>query len=99
VRVDLYNSTVATEATAQASKVSNDKAASAQTKQATHKADTEDKTTLTSASDSVQGLTKTALQTTPSRAAKVTALKLAVNNATYQLDAAKIAESLANADV
>jgi flagellar biosynthesis anti-sigma factor FlgM len=100
VRVDLYNPTVASEATAQANKVSNDKTVSGQTKQAAaQKPSTEDTTTLTSASDSVQNLTKTALQTTPSREAKVASLKLAVNNATYQLDAAKIAESLAGSDV
>jgi flagellar biosynthesis anti-sigma factor FlgM len=99
VRVDLYNSAAATEATDKTAKASSDKALAASKQTTAKQADTEDKTTLSSSSDSVQSLTKTALQTTPSRAAKVEALKLAVNSAQYQLDAAKIAESLSSADL
>jgi len=99
VRVDLYNSAAATEATTQASKIAQDKSLNAQAKTGVQKTETEDTTTLTSASDPVQSLTKTALETTPSRAAKVALLKQSVNDATYQLDSAKIAEALANADV
>ena len=59
----------------------------------------EDKTTLTSNSPAVQSLTKTAIETSPTRQAKVESLRQTVNSAQYQLDADKIAESLANADI
>ena len=58
----------------------------------------EDTTSFTSDKQTVQSLSQTALQTFPSRQVKVETLKLAVNSAQYQLDSAKIAASLANAD-
>jgi anti-sigma28 factor (negative regulator of flagellin synthesis) len=59
----------------------------------------EDTTSFTAATNTVQALSKTALQTTPSRQAKVEALRQAVNSAQYQLDSVKISESIANSDV
>jgi flagellar biosynthesis anti-sigma factor FlgM len=60
---------------------------------------TEDTTSFTSGNSTVQSLSQAALQVIPSRQAKVEALKQAVNSAEYQLDNAKIAESLTNAEV
>jgi flagellar biosynthesis anti-sigma factor FlgM len=62
-------------------------------------ATTEDTTSFTSDKQTVQSLSRTAIQTIPSRQAKVEALKQAVNSAQYQLDSDKIAASLANAEV
>jgi len=60
----------------------------------------EDTTSFTSADNSsVQSLTKTALQTIPSRAEKVEALRQAVNSTQYTLDSEKISQSLANSEV
>ncbi|MBB5056374.1 anti-sigma28 factor (negative regulator of flagellin synthesis) [Granulicella aggregans] len=58
-----------------------------------------DTTNFTAATNTVQTLSKTALQTTPTRQAKVEALRQAVNSAQYQLDSVKISESIANSDV
>jgi anti-sigma28 factor (negative regulator of flagellin synthesis) len=60
---------------------------------------TEDTTSFTSGNSTVQSLSQAALQTFPSRQTKVELLKQAVSSAQYQLDDAKIAESLTNADV
>ncbi len=60
---------------------------------------TEDTTSFTSGNSTVQSLGHAALQTVPSRQLKVEALKQAVSSAQYQLDNAKIAESLSNAEV
>jgi flagellar biosynthesis anti-sigma factor FlgM len=60
---------------------------------------TEDTTSFTSGNATVQSLGQAALQTFPSRQSKVELLKQAVNSAQYQLDDAKIAESLTNAEV
>jgi anti-sigma28 factor (negative regulator of flagellin synthesis) len=59
----------------------------------------EDTTSFTAATNTVQSLSKTALQAVPSRQAKVEALRQAVNSAQYQLDSVKISESIANSDV
>jgi anti-sigma28 factor (negative regulator of flagellin synthesis) len=79
--------TLATSATAKS-------ASAAQTKQTA-----EDTTSFTAATNTVQALGKTALQTTPTRQAKVEALRQAVNSAQYQLDSVKISESIANSDI
>jgi flagellar biosynthesis anti-sigma factor FlgM len=60
---------------------------------------TEDTTSFTSTNSTVQSLSQAALQTFPSRQSKVDALKQAVSSAQYQLDDAKIAQSLSNAEV
>ncbi len=60
---------------------------------------TEDTTAFSSDTNAVNSLTQTALQTFPSRQVRVEALKQAVNSAQYQLDADKIAASLANSEV
>jgi len=73
--------------------------ASAKNQIARHQATTEDTTSFTSDQQTVQSLSQTAIQTIPSRQARVEALKQAVNSAQYQLDSDKIAASLANADV
>jgi flagellar biosynthesis anti-sigma factor FlgM len=96
MRIDLYSSAAAAAATNQGVKASNDLAHKTSVAQNTP---TEDTTSLTSSSDSVNSLTQAALQTIPSRADRVAALKQSVNSAQYQLDAAKIAESLSNSDV
>jgi flagellar biosynthesis anti-sigma factor FlgM len=59
----------------------------------------EDTTSFTAATSTVQTLSKTALETTPTRQAKVEALRQAVNSAQYQLDSDKIAQSIANSDI
>ena len=99
MRVDLYNSTAATEATNHVDKINTDRSLAAKKQASGQKVETEDTTSLTSSSDSVQALTSTALQTIPSRAVKVESLKRAVNNAQYQLDAAKIADAISNSDL
>lgn len=58
----------------------------------------EDTTNFTSSTNSVQSLIKTALQSTPSRQAKVEALRQQVKAAEYQFDSAKIAQSIADSD-
>ena len=58
----------------------------------------EDTTSFTSGKQTIQSLSKTAIQTFPSRQVKVEALKQAVNSAQYQLDSAKIAASLVNSE-
>jgi len=73
--------------------------AGAKSQPARQPATTEDTTSFTSDQQTVQSLSQTAIQTIPSRQAKVEALKQAVNSAQYQLDSDKIAASLANADV
>lgn len=66
---------------------------------ASHQISSEDTTSFTSSQQTVQSLSQTALQTFPTRQVKVEALKQAVSSAQYQLDSAKIAQSLANSDV
>lgn len=66
---------------------------------ARHQISSEDTTSFTSSQQTVQSLSQTALQTFPTRQVKVEALKQAVSSAQYQLDSAKIAQSLANSDV
>ena len=58
-----------------------------------------DTTNFTAATNTVQNLSKTALQTTPTRQAKVEALRQAVKSAQYQLDSDKISQSIANSDI
>ncbi len=58
----------------------------------------EDKTTLSSGADSVNTLTKAALQGSASRAEKVAALKQAVSSSQYKLDATKIASALSTSE-
>ena len=65
---------------------------------ARHQIASEDTTSFTSDKQTVQSLSHTAIQTFPSRQVKVETLKLAVNTAQYQLDSAKIAQSLVNAE-
>ncbi len=60
---------------------------------------TEDTTAFSSDTNAVSSLTQSALQTSTTRQARVESLKQAVNSAQYQLDADKIAASLANSDV
>jgi flagellar biosynthesis anti-sigma factor FlgM len=102
VRIDLYNS-AASEAADQVSKLSQTKAADAQKHLQAQKAQadskTEDKTTLSSTPASVASLAKTALQPSPSREARLEALKQQVSSAQYQLDSAKIAEALSSAEL
>jgi flagellar biosynthesis anti-sigma factor FlgM len=59
----------------------------------------EDTTSFTSATNSVQALSKVASQSVPTRQSKVEALRQAVTSAQYKLDSAKIAHSIANSDV
>jgi len=98
MRIDFFSSALTTEAVTKTDKVSNDKVSTAK-KQAAAQQASDDKATLSSGSDSVKSLTKAALQPVPSREARVESLKLAVNNAQYQLDTAQIAEALSNSDV
>lgn len=65
---------------------------------ARHQVASEDTTSFTSDKQTVQSLSQTALQTFPSRQVKVEALKQAVNSAQYQLDSAKVAQSLVSAE-
>ncbi len=75
------------------------KAATSKSPVVHHTAVSEDTTSFTSDKQTVQTLSKTAIQTFPSRQVRVEALKQAVHSAQYQLDSAKIAASLASADV
>lgn len=54
----------------------------------------EDTTSFKSATNSIQELVKAAVEVAPSRQAKVEALQQAVKSAQYQLDSAKIAQSI-----
>ncbi len=96
MRIDLYNVTASIEATRQSSKLSAENSQAAKNRSLSQ---TEDTTTLSSSSDSVQSLTQIALETIPSRTAKVDSLKQAVSSGQYQLDPAKIADALATSDV
>jgi anti-sigma28 factor (negative regulator of flagellin synthesis) len=58
-----------------------------------------DTTSFTAATNTVQALSKTALQTSPTRQSKVESLRQAVKSAQYQLDSVKISESIANSDI
>ena len=69
-------------------------AASTQTKQTAV-----DTTSFTAATHTVQSLSKTALQATPARQARVEALRQAVKSAQYQLDSDKISQSIAGSDI
>ena len=60
---------------------------------------TQDGFSLSFNGHTVGSLTERALQTTPSRAAKIEALKQAVAGAQYQLDSAKIADALVNTGI
>lgn len=97
--INLYGPAT-TDSSRQVDSASVEKAASAKTEaSASNKAAPEDTTAFSSDTATVNALTKTALEVVPSRQAKVEALKQAVNSAQYQLDADKIAASIANADV
>lgn len=97
--INLY-STSTTDPASQLDSISVGKpvASSSQTA-ATTKTTPEDTTAFTSGNSTVQSLTQTALAVVPSRQDKVEALKQAVSSAQYQLDADKIAASLASADI
>jgi flagellar biosynthesis anti-sigma factor FlgM len=97
VRVESYGS-AATEATEQKSS-STENSTGLRSNLDAQTATTEDTTTLSSSSDSVQALTQAALATTSSRSQKVADLTQAVSSGQYKLDADKIAESLAGADI
>ncbi len=96
MRIDLYNSTAAAEATNQSGKVSADNSVAFKHQAV---APTEDTTSLSSSSDTVQSLAQTALQSAPARTAKLESLKQAVNSGQYQLDPAKIADALSSSDL
>lgn len=74
-------------------------AASKTSSSAQPKQTADDTTSFTSSTNTVQSLSKTALQTTPSRQVRVEALKQAVKSAQYQLDTAKIAQSLSDSEI
>ncbi len=93
VRLDLYGA-AATDSTQQLSSTELAHAAAAKDATKAKPSAIEDKTTLSSGTDSVKTLTKSALEVAPTRAAKVAALKQAVSTAQYQLDSAKIADAL-----
>lgn len=92
-------SIVSTDAASKVQKDAVSKPVTVTTHSDAKKPTTQDTTNFTSTNHTVQSLTKTALQTFPTREAKVEALKQAVKGAEYQLDSAKIAASLANANV
>ena len=96
MRVESYGS-AATEATEQKSNTANSTGLRSNLDAQT--TTTEDTTTLSSSSDSVQSLTQAALDTASSRTQKVADLTQAVSSGQYKLDADKIAESLAGADI
>lgn len=102
MRIDNYGSTL-TETSKRLNIGDVANAANHQNLFGVQKATTEDKATLSSNTspdtDSIQLLTSTALVTSPSRAAKVEALKQAISSAQYKLDSAKIAEALVNAEI
>jgi flagellar biosynthesis anti-sigma factor FlgM len=82
----------------QISKDGVEKAPASTSSTARHQVASEDTTSFTSDTQTVQSLSQTALQTFPSRQVKVEALKQAVNSAQYQLDSAKVAQSLVSAE-
>ncbi len=98
MRLDLYGQT-ATETTKQIGATDLTKAHVAKQQVKATSYGVEDKTTLSSGAESVSNLAKAALEVTPSRAARVAALKQAVSTAQYQLDTAKIAAALSASDV
>lgn len=63
-----------------------------------NKSAAEDTTSFTSATHTVQTLSRTAIQPVPSRQLRVEALRQAVSSAQYKLDSAKVAQALANFD-
>lgn len=98
MRVESYGS-AATEAAEQKTNSSTENSTGLRSNLDAQTATTEDTTTLSSSSASVQSLTQAALDTASSRTQKVADLTQAVSSGQYKLDADKIAESLAGADI
>jgi len=98
VRVDSFSSAAATTATEQVKKTTGDASTSFKKLPHAAKSHTEDTTTLSSSTDSVNSLTNTALQSVSGRQSKVDSLKAAVSSGQYKLDATKIAEALSSSD-
>jgi negative regulator of flagellin synthesis FlgM len=99
VIVNLLNATSATEASGQTSRISSESGTAQASQAASSHSYTEDTTSLTSASDSVQGLSATALAGDPARAARVQSLKQAVSQGQYSIDPEQIASALSSAEI
>jgi flagellar biosynthesis anti-sigma factor FlgM len=89
MRIDLYNSSAS-----QASSEVSSQQVGTQNAAQSGQADTEDRATLTSDSTSVGSLVSTALSFPDVRQGTVDSLRQAVNSGQYELDPAKIAESM-----
>ena len=94
-----FNASSAAEASEQASRISSEGVAGQSTQVAGPKPYGEDTTSLTSASDSVQNLTQTAMAADPARAAKVQSLKQAVSQGQYSIEPEQIASALSSAKI
>lgn len=100
MRIDAYGITIPGTST-QLETINASKSTSHESKLGVSQTSADDTTTLSSTSAktaSIHSLVSTALATTPSRAAKLEALKEAVSSAQYKLDSDKIAEALSSAE-
>ena len=89
MRIDLYNS-----AAVQLSNEANSSQVKAESAATSPSAGTEDRTTLTSGSASVQSLVSAAMKSPEIREDKVASLQQAISSGQYKLDPQKIAASM-----
>ncbi len=99
MNIGLLNGTAAAEAAAQTGRISAEGSPGQSAHVAGSGAYAEDTTSLTSASDSVQNLTQTAMATDPARDARVQSLKQAVNQGSYSIEPGQIASALSSAEI
>jgi negative regulator of flagellin synthesis FlgM len=90
MRIDPFNSTAASQVASEASSAH----AAAQSAISSGKSGTEDRTTLTSDTASVNSLVSLALSSPAVRQDKVDTLRESVNSGTYEVDPSKIASSM-----
>ena len=97
--VSFLNSAAAAEASGHTNRTSLENGTSQASQTVSARSYAEDTTSLTSASDSVQGLTATALAGDPARAARVQSLKQAVSQGQYSLEPEQIASALSSSEL
>lgn len=98
MKINPFSATPAAEAAGQSGRVSS-KGAEATAKETGAASYSEDRTSLTSANDTVRSLTAAAAATDPARAARVQSLKQAVAQGQYSIEPDKIASALASAKI
>ena len=97
--VNLFNATSGTEAAQETSRINSESGTAQPSQVVSSHSYTEDTTSLTSASDSLQSLSATALAGDPARAARVQSLKQAVSQGQYSIEPEQIASALSSAEI